>query len=296
VGLFDHIAPSERAADLRLTVNRLRRHTGLAVVPMLVVEGPADEAVFGGVCCHGERQIFPAGNRDLVEQLLRHLKREPVKGCECVFLIDCDGKGKTLNLARVGDLVVTETCDMEADLVRLGIAERVARRYLDSDEHAREVLTRSCSLAMSVSVIRRAAEVAGISMKKKNRQMRLSDLPEDLLDAWERQRPSDHAVVEAVGHRLGWAPAQGESVKQALGGIRRDFDRTCLGKDALDALFRLLQREGRGDVRGWSREYFHKAVRDAILVGDIERWEVGRRIQDWEHRTGHSLLAPTAHV
>jgi hypothetical protein len=292
VSIFNDITPSARAAELGLRANRVRKQTHLDVVPMLVVEGATDAEFFSAFCTQGSEQIFSAGTRTLVEQLLTHLKREPVEGCECVFLIDCDGYGKTVSLAEVQELLVTETCDLEADLVQMGVAARVARRFVTSDEIAAEMVSRACELAMMISVVRRAAHEVSVPMKLHGgRQFRLSDLSPIQLDAWEENLPTVNDVATVLGSELAWSDAEIAMVSNSLTHVRRDFANTCLGKDALDFLFRLLHREGRGEVRGWNSEHFHKVVFKAAEADDFDEWEVGRRLKAWEAATGHALLA-----
>jgi hypothetical protein len=290
VSLYDHIPPSERAAELGLVVKRLRRHTGLDIVPMLVVEGPSDEAVFGAICCHGARNVFPAGTRDLVEQLLIHLTADPLSGCDCVFLVDCDGRGKTATLSSRNELVVTEACDLEADLVTLGVAWRVTRRFVSADDAATSLVGRACDLAMPLSVVRRAAHGVHVSMKRRGRQLRFNELPELHLSAWTEQSPTDAQVVDVVASELGWWQGSIDDVNRSTATVSRQFAHTCLGKDVLDALYRLLVFEATGEVRGWDCDYFHRAVHAELAPRDLPAWEVGRRIYDWQDASGHTLL------
>jgi hypothetical protein len=143
---------------------------------------------------------------------------------------------------------------------------------------------------MSLSVIRRAANAASVSMKKRDWQLRLTDLPEIHLSAWEGTLPSDTDVLEVVALELAWTPEQVEAVAEMVPAIRRDFTLTCLGKDALDSLYLLLRNLGEGDVRGWDRDFFHKSVFKALEPTDAENWEVGRRLIAWENENGHQLL------
>lgn len=290
MSLYDHITPSEQAVELNLVTNRVRRQTGLDIVPMLVVEGATDESLLSQICLLGDRQIFPAGTRDLVEQLLRHLKREPIDGVDCVFLVDCDGKGKTVALAQEHTLLVTETCDIEADLVRLGVATRLTREYVLSDAEAADLVKRACDLAMQLSTVRRAAHAASISMKVNQRQLRLTDLPEIHLSAWEETLPSPTDVISVVGAELEWTLLQEEEVANRLEVVSLDFTETCMGKDALDALFRLLRDQGQGDARGWAREYFYKVVRSRLELSDLDQWQVGQRLRAWQKTRGRDLL------
>jgi hypothetical protein len=258
---------------------------------MIVVEGEADTAVLSAVCSYGVDQVFIAGARNLVEQLLSHLKREPLNGCECVFLVDCDGRGKTTNLASERTLLVTKTCDIEADLVDLGVATRLASRFLPDEVKATALVERSCEVALPISIIRRAAHRASVSMKHQGRrQLRLHDLPDVKLRQWEESIPGPSEVLPSVAAVLGWSLTESDFVRSQLVNVETEFASACLGKDALDMLYRLLRSKGRGEVRGWSLEHFHREVCGAFTVENLNDWEVARRLRAWQDITGHMLL------
>lgn len=257
---------------------------------MLVVEGAADELLFEDLCAHGQQQVFAAGNRDLVEQLHRHLEQNPIEGCDCLYLVDCDGYGKTADLKSAKNLLVTETCDMEADLVHLGAARRLAKRFVGSDAGADDIVTRASALALPLSMVRRAAFKASVSMRKEQHQLRLADFSDLHLAAWEESTPTPDQALASVASELEWSKEQEEQVKARQDEISDDFGRVCLGKDVLDAVFRLLKREGSGDVRGWSLSYFYKALAKEIRPDDLDNWEVGRRLRAWEKASGHQLV------
>lgn len=287
----DELTPSALAGELILRVNKMRGITGRDVVPMLVVEGDTDNTVLSPVCNHGSDQVFVAGARNLVEQLLSHLKREPINGCECIFLVDCDGKGKTAYLADEKSLLVTETCDMEADLVHLGVATRLAARFLPDRTRAEEMVNRACELAVAVSAVRRAAHAVSVGMKRPNgRQLRLSDLPDEDVNQWEQATPESFEVLPVIAAALSWSSAEVARVSSQIANVNADFGRACMGKDALDALYRRLRSEGQGDVRGWSCEHFHKEVFAELSQDDLADWEVGKRLTAWQASTGHELL------
>lgn len=290
MSIYDYITPSEQAAALGLLVKRVRRNTEAGNIPVLVVEGTSDEAVFRDHRASEQSAVFAAGTRTLVEQLLRHLRTQPVAGCECIFLIDCDGLGKTPNLAGEESLLVTQACDMEADLVSLGVAKRTARRFLPSDEVTDAILERAAGLAMSVSVVRRAAHGASISMKKAGKQLRLRDVSDDDVIEIESRSPSPADALDVIALEMGWNEQVKEVVAARLSSISPDFERACLGKDALDALHALLVKEGSGEVRGWSCDHFHQVVRGELQLDDFSNWEVGRRLYAWQEKSGCSLL------
>lgn len=290
MNLADQLTPSNLAEELGLHVRRMRGITGLEVVPMLIVEGQGDDHVMGPVCAHGSGQVFIAGSRTLVEQLLSRLKLNPVAGCECVFLVDCDGRGKTERLAAETALVVTRNCDIEADMVGLGVARRVAERFLPDRAAAEQLVTEACAAAIPLSIIRRAAHAAGVSMKIGGlRQLRIADLAEDNLFSSTAVAPT--AIVPALAARLGWQAAEREAVEGRLDSVSAEFSVTCVGKDALDVLYIRLREVGKGDVRGWNRDHFHREVFAALKRDDLEDWEVGRRLAAWQQALGCTILA-----
>jgi len=280
-----------QAAALGMVAKRLRARTGLDVAPVLVVEGPTDEDLFGGLCEYGSAQVFAAGPRDLVEQLLVLVEAAPVSDCECVFLTDCDARGKNPALAGAAQLVVTETCDMEADLVKLGVAYRVARRYVVSDEAAVALVEEAIARGTTISIVRRAAHSCSVSMKRDGRQLRLHELADVDGESWIDQTESADSVCAAVAGALGWGPDVEGRVHAAMAQISTEFGATVMGKDVLDALYLLLKVSGQGDVRGWHCDHFHRQVRAEVSHSECDGWEVARRLRSWEAATGHGLLA-----
>jgi hypothetical protein len=94
-----------------------------------------------------------------------------------------------------------------------------------------------------------------------------------------------------VSNELDWGETDHASVEAELPNVSEAFRMTALGKDVLDAVYTKLLHEGIGDVRGWSRDYFHQQVRRALAAEDLASWEVGRRLRAWEATSGHLLLA-----
>jgi hypothetical protein len=291
VSVYDYITPSEQAAELALLVNRQRKRAGIEELGALIVEGSTDKSLLEPHRTGPSGVIFPAGSRQLVEELLRHLRDRPIKGCSCVFLIDCDGTGKTPGLSGETSLLVTQACDVEADLIRLGVAERLARRFLPSDQAAADAVAATSRLALPISTVRRAAALASISMKRCGRQLRLRDFESEAITAVEAGPMSAADALDAVASELGWGDDEKEAVAARLVEIPARFDQVCMGKDALDLLHRRLSREGNGDVRGWSCDYFYEEVRRGLQLSDFSDWEVGRRLFRWQSESGQTLVA-----
>jgi hypothetical protein len=289
LSIIDTLTPSECAVELRLIANKLRRQTGLDIAPILVVEGPSDEALLGPMCVHGNGQVFAAGSRALVEQLAALFTDAPPDDHICVFLVDCDGRGKTVSLAHLKELLVTETCDIEADLVSLGVAERLAGRFLPSVE-VKDVVQNACQLGLDVSAIRRAAHSVHVSTKKNRKQLRVMEFPESIVDSWFAEHPTRDSILNLFAMELQWSEADAQRVGAALPKVGAGFESVCLGKDALDLLFHQLRGRGTGEVRGWDCEFFHRAVFRALDVQDLNDWAIAQRLRAWETESSHVIL------
>ena len=287
-GLYDHIGPSIVAADLLLAVRRLRKHTGLDLVPMVVVEGPSDETLLGRMCAAGPQQVFAAGTRPLVEQLLEHLRREPIEGCTCVFITDCDGRGKTLRLKEEPALVVTENCDMEADLVMLGIVQEVLSAELNEEQKAASLIDEARALAVPVSRARRAADRVSVTFKCRGRRLSLSGIADDVLRSGRSDGLQSLDVLDAVQGTIGWTLGERERVEQELDATPDDFRQVCSGKDVVDAIWFLLCEDGLAG--GLTVQAFDRHVRAGLQLRHLAGWEVGRRLDVWQRSEGIQLL------
>jgi hypothetical protein len=255
---------------------------------MLIVEGPTDENLLCGLCQHGQRQVWAAGTRKLVETLLVYLGANPIEGCECVYLTDCDGRGKANHLKHKPQLIVTAGCDAEADLVSLGVAERAVRTLLEEEGRAAGLVAHALSVALPLSVIRRRAHSTSISMKRDKRMLRFTDLPTSYIDKWLLKAPSTDATLDAVAIELGWSEDVKATVCSAEPQEGSTFELHGSGKDTLDVLWLLLRRE-RND-HNLSRDGFHNQVRDALQNSDLADWEVGKRLRKWQADAGVELI------
>jgi hypothetical protein len=118
----------------------------------------------------------------------------------------------------------------------------------------------------------------------------MADFSDLQLSAWDGRTPTEQEMLGSVASELDWSTSTRERVGQALPQVSRDFDRTTLGKDAIDALYWLLKREGQGEVRGWNLSFFYRSVAGELNLDDLDGWEVGRRLRAWEAASGHKLM------
>jgi hypothetical protein len=127
-------------------------------------------------------------------------------------------------------------------------------------------------------------------MKMHGRQLRLDDLPGSVAEAWRAYTPEEGEVVHAIASVLGWSLTEASDVEAALAEVDRDPPSCLLGKDILDFLFRLVQEDGHGEIRGWNREFFHRQVLQALRPSDGDNWVVVERLRQWASNQGQDLL------
>ena len=289
MGLNDYLTPSVVAEELGLLARRAVKKSSDGQVSFLVVEGPTDSDLWGPLCARGEEQVFAAGTRGLVEQLLEHLGREPIDACNCAFLTDCDGLGKQQRLREANHLIVTECCDLEADLISIGAADRVLEDAVGSAEVARRMRERAVSVGVAVSRVRRAAARERVSMKKRGRRLTLLDMGWSTVCSAVDEGES--STLDLVSEALNWSETDVAYVKGTLSGIPEEFELVCNGKDVFDGLSAQLDEAGNNQFNGVSG--LVKAVQRSVQLEDLIRWEVGRRLLAWQKGCAGNLLLST---
>jgi hypothetical protein len=256
-------------------------------IAYLVVEGNSDERLWKNILGDTGGEIFPAGNRTQVEGLLVHLDSEPIEGCSCVFLTDCDGRGKAKHLKQADELVVTQCCDIEADSVALGLMTRAIMKLVDDTESASEIVRTANRIGLSVSRVRRAAAREYVSMKKAGRWLSLRQLGWPTLRQHLRSDDPDVAISKVVGEVLGWSYNDYQRVLNRLGEIPAEFERTCNGKDVYEATLLLLDDYG---VPGLTLSGLKARVWKEYASGDAETWVVAKRLMSWQEKVGCEVV------
>lgn len=287
--IYDNIAPSVCAAELDLVVKAIRRHTGLRSVPMLIVEGQTDVALLSRHCRSDRKQVFPAGTRNLVEGMLIYARQQPVENCDCIYLTDCDARGKAPALSSERSLVVTECCDIEADLIHIGVVERVLERMVPPRCTIGPLIGDAIAAALPLSLVRRRAHLVGQSMHfSGGNRLRFFNFPQQVLPRWSTSAPEERVVMSEVARALDWGP---ETLRMVAGASLEQpptFECYGSGKDALDALWFILCH--RGVMSGVTADQLHDKVRQGLSPKDLHSWEVGRRILHWQTEHSVSLI------
>jgi hypothetical protein len=298
LSLLDFETSDERSASLASKVKRLFRNRGGVTVPVVVVEGRSDSLVFQRLGVPAD-QIFVANSRSNVELLLvGHIQEGQPAGGECVFLTDCDGKGKPVSkLLRNEDrLVITQCCDIEADLFALGIVERAVSSMM-SLKDAGAYVEAAKEMSFAFSLLRRRASKCSVAMKKaipgtkKEARIDLFDLPREVRLEWRDTAPDWPTVLQHVKEVRPWSDAQVNLVKEQELDEPVSFDRYVLGKDVIDALFFMLTEDAVLEKTcRRSRSRFDKLLFEHVMPSDLNEWKVGQRLAVWQHARGVQLV------
>src|SRR5580658_6101375 len=105
-------------SDVRLRLEALGEKSSA-----LIVEGNDDQRLFHSWVA-ATAQVVPTGGKTLLRSALLSI-REDDRG-RVLFLTDCDYDVAAGTLRGGPDIVITSTCDVESDLIELGILERLA--------------------------------------------------------------------------------------------------------------------------------------------------------------------------
>jgi hypothetical protein len=210
-----------------------------------------------------------------------------------LFLTDCDYDVAAGTLQGGPDVVITATCDVESDLIGLGILERLAievvpRRAIESKDGAArigiDVRNHAERAALPLGRIRLAAQPLGVDLG-------LDDI--DFSKYWDKQ--TDILLGEKLDTVI-WnllskkANIDRSEWDERLLMISND-PKICHGKDLINAaqmFFRILYKMD-NKVTSEMLAMMMRLTVDQIL---LEKWLVVQRIRKWESRYGRSVLVP----
>lgn len=232
------------------------------------------------------------------------------------FIVDCDGESTRAWLS--DEIIVTDTCDLEADLLiglelSTSIATQVlARRYGDISavhETAKSISTYAQDVSAGLGVVLNAGRSVGVSVSTrdlrtgKKRRTRLSDIPD--APKWassHSQTPEVTVLLDQVAALKGWSTADKDAVcaRLSAGGkkpCRRHGTGNCSpciarrfsnGHDVVEALEMTLAVElGPGCLA--PHEIESLAIASSTSM-DRSKWKVLARLRNRELATGLSLV------
>lgn len=268
-------------ADIRLRLEGLGP-TSTA----LVVEGPDDKRLFYHRASPSATIVVAGGKTLLRAGLASIIKSDSGR---ILFLTDCDYDVRRGDLTGGPNVVITHGCDVESDLIELGLlaqlAVEVTPRALEGDGNASRVADSVYDHALRMSIalgrVRMAAQPLGIDLG-------LDEL--DLAKIWDKE--SDAIMTDKLEY-ITWARLKPSGISReewhALIEATPTDALMCNGKDLVRAtqlFFRKLYRMS----NGITCEILTTMLRLAVNEEQFERWSVVSRIHKWEARYGRKLL------
>jgi hypothetical protein len=270
-------------ADVRLRLDGLG---GKAAA--LIVEGNDDKRIFYRRVCI-EAEIVPSGGKKLLRSALQSML--PVDKGRILFLTDCDYDVLNGTLRGGPDVVITDGCDVEADLVRLNLLEKIVVEHVPRVIHsmdsaakvATDVKNDAETMALALGKVRIAAQPLGVDLGFENF---------NITRYWDEsaRKPLLDKINQEFFVRLG---AGGVSIAKDEWLYRisatPDDKIICHGKDLVSAAHMILCQRYRMDHKV-TAEMLMSIMRTAIEKSHFEEWTVVRRIRKWEDQNSRSLL------
>ena len=270
-------------SDARLRLDALGEESCI-----LVVEGNDDKRLFYSRI-DSNSDVLPTDGKKLLRMALDAIRASD-EG-RILFVTDCDYDVPAGELQGGPDVVITASCDVESDLIRLGILEKIAVEVVpraiaskgSAEKIASDVLEHAERIAIPMGRIRMAAQPLGLDLN---------------LDEIDFSKYCD---------RRSGSIRDGKLNQIVLNHIRKELDITkeewegrllvasrnpilCNGKDLIKAtqiFFRYLYQM---DSK-ITPEMLTMMIRLAVDQVLFENWSVVKRIRAWEVRCGRQLLA-----
>jgi hypothetical protein len=206
-----------------------------------------------------------------------------------LFLTDCDYDVRRGELLGGPDVVITHGCDVESDLIELGVLNRLAveltPRAIETGASAArigsDVRDHARMISVALGKVRMAGQALGVDLC-------LDKL--DLSKVWDKD--SDIVLSDKIEY-ITWARLKQLGVSKAewhtlLENAPKDI-LMCNGKDLVRAV-QLFFRKLYGMNNNVTPEIIAMMLRLATSDDQFESWSVVARIHKWESRHERRLL------
>lgn len=282
-----YVSAQALLADVRLRLDGLGDKSAA-----LIVEGFDDKRIFYHRMADSA-EVVPSGGKRLLRASLKAMIRDD--NGRMLFLTDCDYDVFKGNLHGGPDVVITSTCDVESDLIDLGILEKVVVEVVPAVVQAKDAAAKvaadvcKCARAMALPLgrVRIASQPLGVDLEFANL---------DFAKYWDKVTYTPmidklHASMLTRLRKAGIDMTK-ERWEELIAGTPDDL-MVCNGKDLIEAAQMILRTRYRMSHK-ITTEMMTSMIRLSLDQQHFEAWPVVRRIRVWEKRHGCALLAPTA--
>jgi hypothetical protein len=235
-------------------------------------------------------EVVVAGGKTLVRAgLASMLERDRGR---ILFLTDCDYDVRTGELQGGPDVVITERCDVEADLIKLGVLEKLAVELTPSaietkgraSQIALDVREHAEQLSLELGRIRLAGQPLGVDLN-------LDKL--DLSKYWDHTSDTvlTDKLIQTTWNRV---KANGITFTEWQSKIEATPSDNAMsnGKDLVRSS-QLFFRRLYGMNNKVTYEIIAMMIRLALDDERFENWSVVDRIRKWEVHNGRNLFTRT---
>ena len=262
--------------------NKVRQVREVHKGSILVVEGGDDRRFFERYVDSNDCFVVSAGGKAHVIDLIETLKREGYRGL--VGVVDGDFDRIEGRACQNSNVVMLDSCDLEAMLVRSGALERILGEIGSRDKMAafgRDIRLVLTEAAVPIGCLRLYSERVELGLRFGNMRYRdCVDARTLVVDIWsliqvvknQSQRPDivQDDLVREMQH-----------IAQSIA----DPWLVCIGDDLVSVLAigltRAIGNMSRTDV---SLEYLYRALRLAYERADFDKSQVCADLQRWERR------------
>jgi Protein of unknown function (DUF4435) len=283
----DYVDADALLADVRLRLDGL----GDAAA-VLVVEGADDKRMFYRHMAPSA-DVVPCGGKRLLRAGLEAML--PADAGRMLFITDCDYDVLNGTLHGGPNIVITKACDIEADLIDLGVLEKLVPEVVPNSMGSK---TSASKIAISVrGHAKKVAEVMGrIRIVAQPIGVDLDFDNWDLLRFWDANscEPLARKMHQAVLARLKRA---GVTISETdwmarIESVPGDCA-VCNGKDLIAAAQMILHTHYKMNHK-FSKEIIAGMMRLALDNAQFANWPVVARIRAWEQRHGRAVLLVAA--
>ncbi len=275
------------SAEALLADIRLRLEGSGVKSTALVVEGPDDKRLFYHRVSPTAHVVVAGGKTLLRSGLLSMLETDHGR---ILFLTDCDYDVRNGQLTGGPNVVITAGCDIEADLISLGVLDRlaveIAPRAVETRGGAakigKDVREHAEKLCRALGRIRMASQPLGVDL---------------CLDEWDFGKFWDRKTDAVLSDKLeqtAWSRLKSTGISRdqwhSLISDMPNDGSMCNGKDLVRAsqlFFRAFYRMS----NKITAEIMAMMLRLALDDQQFDSWSVVHRIRKWEGFYGRDLLS-----
>lgn len=282
--MAEYVGAEALLADVRLRLDGLGE-----AAAVLMVEGPDDKRIFYRRMAILADVMPSGGGKGLLRAGLAAM-RENDAG-RMLFLTDCDYDVLNGTLHGGPNVVITKCCDVEADLIELGVLEKVVLEVVPDAIRSKTSASRITAntrkgaeeLGQIIGNIRIVAQPIGVDLDFENW---------NLLKFWDVRSAKPlaekmHKAVLARLKRAGVAISEADWMAK-IASVPGDCA-IANGKDLVAAVQMILHTHYKMDHK-YSKDILAGMMRVALDDAQFETWSVVSRIRAWEKRHGRVLL------